>query len=53
MTANLAIELPEAQPGTVHYQVLFLVASLLFLFTFVFNTCAEFLRIKLRHRYQL
>lgn len=53
MTANLAIELPEAQPDSVHYQVLFLVALLLFMFTFVFNTLAEFLRIRLRHRYKL
>lgn len=53
MTANLAIELPEAQPGSVHYQILFLVALLLFVFTFVFNTLAEFLRLQLRNRYKL
>ncbi|BDX05315.1 ABC transporter permease subunit [Planctobacterium marinum] len=53
MTANLAIELPEAQPDSVHYQVLFFIALLLFMFTFVFNTLAEFLRIRLRHRYKL
>ena len=53
MTANLAIELPEAQPDSVHYQVLFFIALLLFLFTFVFNTLAEFLRIRLRQRYKL
>lgn len=53
MTANLAIELPEAQPGSIHYQVLFLVALLLFVFTFVFNTLAEFLRLNLRSRYRL
>lgn len=53
MTANLAIELPEAQPGSVHYQVLFLVALLLFVFTFIFNTFAEFLRIRIGHRYKL
>lgn len=53
MTANLAIELPEAQPDSVHYQILFFVALLLFGFTFVFNTMAELLRIKLRGRYKL
>lgn len=53
MTANLAIELPETQPDSVHYQILFFVALLLFGFTFVFNTMAELLRIKLRGRYKL
>ena len=53
MTANLAIELPEAPPDSVHYQILFLVALLLFGFTFVFNTLAELLRIRLRSRYKL
>lgn len=53
MTANLAIELPEAQPGDVHYQILFLVALLLFGFTFVVNTLAEFLRLRLREQYRL
>lgn len=53
MTANLAIELPEARPGSMHYQILFLVALLLFVFTFVFNTLADFLRMQLRNRYKL
>ena len=53
MTASLAIELPEARPGSVHYQVLFLVAIILFGFTFVFNTIAELFRLKLRTRYRL
>lgn len=51
LTANLAIELPEAQVGGVHYQVLFLTALLLFSFTFVVNTFAELLRQKLRRHY--
>jgi phosphate transport system permease protein len=48
LTANLAIELPEAEVGSIHYQVLFLTACLLFAFTFVVNTLAELLRQRLR-----
>lgn len=48
LTANLAIELPESEVGSVHYRVLFLTAFLLFLFTFVINTFAEILRIRAR-----
>ncbi|WP_100656019.1 ABC transporter permease subunit [Alteromonas flava] len=50
MTANLAIELPEAEVGNAHYRVLFLTACLLFLFTFVINTFAELLRMRARRR---
>lgn len=50
-TANLAIELPEAEVGGIHYQILFLTALLLFAFTFVVNTLAELLRQKLRVRH--
>ncbi|NVK57711.1 MAG: ABC transporter permease subunit [Alteromonadaceae bacterium] len=48
LTANLAIELPEAEVGNIHYQVLFLTACILFSFTFVVNTLAELLRQRLR-----
>lgn len=48
MTANLAIELPESEVGSVHYRVLFLTAFLLFLFTFAINTIAEILRLRAR-----
>lgn len=48
LTANLAIELPEAKTGSVHYQVLFLTACVLFIFTFVVNTFAELFRQRLR-----
>ena len=44
LTANLAIELPEAEVHSIHYQVLFLTACVLFSFTFVVNTLAELLR---------
>ncbi len=48
LTANLAIELPEADVDSAHYHILFLTACILFGFTFVVNTFAEFLRRRLR-----
>lgn len=50
LTANLAIELPEAEVTSAHYQILFLTACILFLFTFMVNTIAELLRQRLRSR---
>ena len=50
LTANLAIELPEADASSAHYQILFFTACILFLFTFVVNTLAELLRQRLRSR---
>lgn len=52
MTANLAIELPESEVGSSHYQVLFYTALILFVFTFIINTVAEGLRQWLRKNYQ-
>ncbi|MFA3792130.1 ABC transporter permease subunit [Aliiglaciecola sp. SL4] len=52
LTANLAIEMPEAEVGSSHYQILFLTGLVLFLFTFVLNTFAELLRQWLRKNYQ-
>lgn len=52
LTANLAIELPEAQPASDLYHVLFFSALLLFAFTFCINGLAEWLRIRLRRNYQ-
>ncbi|WP_148252272.1 ABC transporter permease subunit [Aidingimonas lacisalsi] len=52
MAANIAIELPEAAPGGVHYQLLLLCALLLFVFTFCVNTLAELVRSRLTQRYQ-
>ena len=52
LTANLAIELPEAEVGSIHYQVLFLTALLLLVFTMAINTIAELLRLRLRKKYQ-
>ena len=50
LTANLAIELPEADVSSAHYQILFFTACILFLFTFLMNTLAELIRQKVRGR---
>ena len=50
LTANIAIELPEAEVGSALYTVLFFTASALFVFTFVFNTIAEGLRHRMRQQ---
>lgn len=52
MTANLAIELPEAEVNSTHYRVLFLTALILFVFTFMINTVAEWIRGNVRWRYR-
>lgn len=52
MAANIAIEMPEAVVGSGHYRVLFLMALVLFCFTFLVNTLAESIRLRLRERYQ-
>ena len=46
LSANLAVELPEADHGGGLYRVLFLSALLLFLITFVVNTVAEIIRVR-------
>ena len=48
LTANIAIELTEAEVGSALYTVLFFTATSLFIFTFFFNTVAEGLRYKMR-----
>lgn len=50
LSANIAVELPEAAPGSTHYRTLFLGALVLFAFTFFLNTAAEIVRQKLRER---
>ncbi|MHC4375729.1 MAG: hypothetical protein ACYS26_03925 [Planctomycetota bacterium] len=50
ISANIAIELPEAVPGSTHYRVLFLSALVLFALTFVVNTAAELVRQRFRRR---
>ena len=51
LSANIAVEIPEAPVGGTLYRVLFLCAVILFLFTFVLNTAAELVRQRLRKRY--
>jgi phosphate transport system permease protein len=53
LSANIAVELPEAALGHTHYRALFLGACCLFLLTFVINTLAEILRQRLRERYKV
>ncbi len=52
LSANIAVEIPEAPHGGTLYRVLFLAALLLFLVTFLVNTAAEIVRIRLRKKYQ-
>jgi phosphate transport system permease protein len=52
LSANIAVELPEAPEGGTLFRVLFLAAFLLFCLTFVVNTAAEAVRLKLRQRYR-
>ena len=51
LSANIAVEMPEAEVDSSHYRVLFLAALVLFIFTFVFNTIAEIVRQRLRKKY--
>ena len=52
LSANIAVELPEAPDGGTLYRVLFLSALLLFCMTFVLNTAAELVRLRLRRKYR-
>lgn len=52
LSANIAVELPEAPVGGTLYRILFLAAFLLFALTFVLNTAAEVVRVRLRKKYQ-
>jgi phosphate transport system permease protein len=51
LSANIAVEIPEAPYGGTLYRVLFLAALLLFALTFLVNTAAELVRQRLRERY--
>ena len=54
LSANIAVELPEAVRNSTHYRTLFLAALTLFVLTFVVNTIAELVRLRFRKRaYQL
>jgi len=52
LSANIAVEIPEAPYGGTLYRTLFLAAALLFVMTFVINTFAELIRQRLRERYK-
>lgn len=51
LSANIAVELPEAELASTHYRVLFLAGLVLFMFTFAVNTIAELVRQRLRQKY--
>jgi phosphate transport system permease protein len=51
LSANIAVEIPEAPQGGTLYRTLFLAALLLFVLTFLLNTAAELVRQRLRKRY--
>ncbi|MCC8190044.1 MAG: phosphate ABC transporter permease subunit PstC, partial [Planctomycetes bacterium] len=51
LSANIAVEMPEAPVGGTLYRTLFLCALILFVMTLVINTAAEVFRHRLRRRY--
>jgi phosphate transport system permease protein len=54
LSANIAVELPEAVRDSTHYRTLFLAGLCLFAMTFALNTLAEIVRQRVRRRsYQL
>jgi phosphate transport system permease protein len=53
LSANIAVELPEAPHNGTLYRTLFLGAMVLFLMTFFVNTLAEILRQHLREKHRL
>jgi phosphate transport system permease protein len=50
LSANIAVELPEAVKDGTLYRMLFLAALTLFAMTFVLNTAAELVRLRFRKR---
>lgn len=52
LAANIAIEMPESEMGGTHFRMLFLAAFLLFVFTFLVNSLAEWIRQGLREKYR-
>jgi len=51
LSANIAVEIPEAPYLGTLYRVLFLSAAILFILTFIVNTAAEIIRQHLRKKY--
>jgi phosphate transport system permease protein len=52
LSANIAVEIPEAPFGGTLYRVLFFAAAILFVMTFAVNTAAEIVRQRLRKKYE-
>jgi phosphate transport system permease protein len=52
LSANIAVEIPEAPHQGTLYRILFFTALLLFVLTFFLNTAAEMIRQSLRKRYE-
>jgi len=50
LSANIAVELPEAVRDSTHYRTLFLTALVLFAMTFILNTIAEIVRQRFRKK---
>jgi phosphate transport system permease protein len=50
LSANIAVELPEAVRNSTHYRTLFLAALCLLFLTFIVNTVAELVRLRFRRR---
>ncbi len=50
LSANIAVEMPEAVRDSTHYRILFLSALVLFAMTFLLNTVAEIVRLRFRKR---
>lgn len=53
LSANIAVEIPEAPFGGTLYRILFLASAILFVMTFVVNTAAEIVRQRLRRKYEV
>jgi len=51
LSANIAVEMPEAEVGSTHFRILFLSGLTLFALTFLFNTLAEMVGHRLRRKY--
>lgn len=51
LSANVAVEMPEAQVDSTHFRILFLSGLVLFVVTFILNTTAEMVRQRLRAKY--
>jgi len=53
LSANIAVEIPEAPFGGTLYRVLFFASAILFVMTFCVNTAAEIVRQRLRKKYEV